>query len=446
MPLGGCWRRPPGTATAPGVHALTEELFLNVHQIPLDLLDVISAKFYGERGYPHEAWTRLRRESPVHWLHPEGYRPFWAVTKHADITEVSTQPDKFKSAGRFILFPEDPRGGATMEEDPPLRMLVNMDPPEHRAYRKLVSGWFTPRAINRLEQRLEDITREIFDELARDGATYECDFVTDIAARQPLRMITEILGIPRDHEDFVLRVTNENFGIEDPEFQRGQTPEEQLGFLQEAFAYLAEITDDRRKNPRDDLSTVLANATIDGQPVPQFELFSLYFLVMVAGHDTTRNAISGGLATFLEHPEQLERLRRDPSLVDTAVDEVVRWTTPVNHFVRTAAVDYELRGKQIKKGDSVALFYASANRDEEVFDDPFVFRIDRDPNPHLGFGVGEHFCLGAHLARLDLRVFWRQFAERLQSVELAGPIERLQASFVGGPKHLPIRYRLKPAR
>jgi len=320
-----------------------------------------------------------------------------------------------------------------------------MDPPEHRSYRKLVSGWFTARAINRLEQRLEDITREIFDELARDGGTYECDFVTEIAARQPLRMITEMLGIPREQEDFVLRVTNENFGIEDPEFQRGQTPEEQLGFLQEAFAYLAEITEDRRRNPRDDLSSVLANATVDGQPVPQFELFSLYFLVMVAGHDTTRNAISGGLATLLDHPAQLEKLRRDPSLVDTAADEIVRWTTPVNHFVRTATVDYALRGKQIKKGDSVALFYASANRDEEIFEDPFVFRIDRDPNPHLGFGVGEHFCLGAHLARLDLRVFWRQFAERLESIELAGPIQRLHASFVGGPKHIPIRYRFKPA-
>ncbi len=421
---------------------------MDVSHIPLDELDVISAKLYGERGYPHDAWARLRRESPVHWLKPEGYRPFWAVTKHADIIEVSTQPEKFRSAGRFVLFPEDASlGGPTLEEDPPLRMLVNMDPPEHRDYRKLVSGWFTPRAIARLKERLEEITREMFDDLAKDGGEYECDFVRDVAALQPLRMITEMLGIPRAEEDFVLRVTNENFGIEDPEFQRpGDTQEARLGFLQEAFAYMQQIMNDRRANPRNDLSSVLANATIGGAPVPEFELFSLWFLVMVAGHDTTRNAISGGLLALLEHPEQLERLRRDPSLVETAADEIVRWATPVNHFSRTATVDYELRGRTIKAGDSVALFYASANRDEEVFPDPFVFRVDRDPNPHLGFGIGEHFCLGAHLARLDLKVFFRHFAERIESVELTRPAERLHASFVGGPKRMPIRYRFKPAR
>jgi cytochrome P450 len=422
---------------------------LDVSSIPLDELEVISASHYGEHGYPHEAWTRLRRESPVHRLQPAGYEPFWAITKHADIIEVSKQPDRFRSAGRFILVPELRAGaqGGTLAEDPPLRMLVNMDPPEHRDYRKLVSGWFSPRAIKRLESRLEEITREIFDELARDGGEYECDFVTDIAARQPLRMITEMLGIPREKEDFVLRITNENFGIEDPEFQReGDTREDRLGFLKEAFAFLNGIMTDRRANPRDDLSSVLANATLNGEPVPQFELFSLYFLVMVAGHDTTRNAISGGLLALLENPAELEKLRRDPSLVATAADEIVRWTTPVNHFSRTATVDYELRGQKIKAGDSVALFYASANRDEEVFDAPFEFRVDRHPNRHLGFGVGEHFCLGAHLARMDLRVFFRQFAERIESLELAGPVELLHASFVGGPKHLPVRYRMKPAR
>jgi len=421
---------------------------MDVSSIPLDELDVISAKWYGEHGYPHEAWARLRRESPVHRFAPPGYEPFWAVTKHADVIEVSKQPDKFKSAGRFILFPELQGGmdAAMLADDPPLRMLVNMDPPEHRSYRSLVSAWFTPRAIKRLERRLEEITRELFDDLAGDGSERECDFVTDIAAIQPLRMITEMLGIPREREQFVLRVTNENFGIEDPEFQRGgETRNEALGFLTEAFAYLAEITEQRRAEPRDDLSTVLAHAKLSGEPVPQFELFSLYFLVMVAGHDTTRNAISSGLLALLDNPDELAKLRRDPSLVDKAADEIVRWTSPVVHFSRTATVDYELRGRPIRAGDSVALFYASANRDEDVFDAPFEFRVDRHPNPHLGFGVGEHFCLGSHLARMDLRVFFRQFSERLESIELAGPVERLHASFVGGPKHIPIRYRLRPA-
>lgn len=414
-------------------------------EMPLDQLDVITAQHYAQNGYPHPEWTRLRREDPVHWTNPPMYRPFWSITKHADITEVSTQPERFRSAGRFILFPDLPGVDSRMlEENPPLRMLVNMDPPEHRDFRKLVSTWFTPRAIQRLEARLEDITTEVFDELAKDGGIYDCDFVRDVAAIQPLRMITEILGIPREREQFVLRVTNENFGIEDPEFQRaGETPEERLAFLPEAFAYLSEITEDRRKSPRNDLSTVLANATINGQPVPTFELFSLYFLVMVAGHDTTRNAISSGMLALLEHPDEFEKLRNNPALIETGADEIVRWTTPVNHFSRTATEDYELRGKTIKKGDSLALFYASANRDEEIYDDPFEFRLDRDPNPHLGFGVGEHFCLGAHLARLDLKVFFRQLAERVETIELSAPVERLAASFVGGAKHMNVRYRFK---
>ena len=305
---------------------------VDVSLVPLDQLDLITATHYGTHGYPHAAWTRLRREDPVHWSQPAGYAPFWAVTKHADVIEVSTRPEQFRSFGRYILFPDAALGGPTLEESSPIRMLVNMDPPEHRDYRRTVSGWFTPRAVARLTSRLEVLTREIFDQLAKDGGTYECDFVRDVAALQPLRMITEILGIPRADEDFVLRITNENFGVEDPEFQRaGATQEEKLGFLQEAFAFLERITTDRRAHPRDDLSTVLATATLpDGAPVPQFELFSLYFLIMVAGHDTTRNAISSGMLALLEHPEELaappsrsvpdrDRRRRNPAL-DVAGD------------------------------------------------------------------------------------------------------------------------------
>ncbi len=417
---------------------------MTVTELPLNELDVITASIYGSDGYPHDAWTRLRREDPVHWSHPKGYKPFWAITKHEDITLISKQPDVFRSAGRFILFPEATTlgGDADLEENPPLRMLVNMDPPVHRDYRKLVSPWFTPRMVKRLEIRLEEITAEMFDDLEGER---ELDFVTEIAALQPLRMITEMLGIPREDENFVLRVTNENFGLEDPEFQReGDTQKDRLGFLTEAAGFLNAIFEDRRKTPRDDLSSVLANATLDGEPIPPFELFSLAFLVMVAGHDTTRNAISSGMKAFFEHPDELERLRANPDLVALAADEIVRWTTPVNHFSRTATRDVEVRGKSIREGDSVALFYASANRDEEIFEDPFAFRIDRDPNPHLGFGVGEHFCLGASLARMDLRVFWRQFVERVESIELAAPIELLDSSFVGGPKHIPVRIKVRP--
>jgi cytochrome P450 len=410
---------------------------------PPGQLDVISARHYGTEGYPHEAWTRLRREAPVCRMEPPKYKPFWAITKHADIVEISKQPDKFRSAGRFVLFPEmaDGRTSESLTNDPPLRMLVNQDPPEHRDFRGLVSKWFTPRSVRRLEGRLEEITREMFDELAGEG---ECEFVRTIAARQPLRMITEILGIPREKEEFVLRITNENFGTEDPEFEReGDTREERLAFIQEAFFFFDELLESRRRHPREDLATVLAQATLRGEPVPRFELYSLLFLVMVAGHDTTRNAISSGLLALLEHPEEFDRLREEPSLIDTGADEIIRWTSPVIHFVRTANQDYELRGQKIREGDSVALFYPSANRDEEVFEDPFGLRLDRSPNPHLAFGVGEHFCLGSHLARMDVRVFFRQLAERFEAIELAGPVELLHASFVGGPKRVPIRYRVR---
>ena len=420
---------------------------MDTQNVPVDQLDVITAKTYGENGYPHPAWRRLRAESPVTKLEPAGYKPFWAITKHADIIEISKQPGLFRSAGRFILFPEATAlAGQSLEEAPPLRMLVNMDPPEHRDYRRLVSHWFTPRAVAKLESRLEEITREIFDDLAGDGGWREFDFVSEIAALQPLRMITEMLGIPREREQWVLKITNQNFGLEDPDYAlEGDTREARLGFLTEAAAYINSLMDERRKNPTGDVTSVLAHATLNGQPVPAFELFSLYFLVMVAGHDTTRNGISGGLLAFLQHPEQFAKLQKDPSLVALAADEIVRFATPVNHFSRTATQDYVLRGQKIEAGDSVALFYASAIRDEEVFPDGDEFRIDRDPNPHLGFGVGEHFCLGAHLARMDLRVFWRQFAQRCVAVEAAGEHEFLHASFVGGPKRLPIRVKLRPA-
>lgn len=410
----------------------------------LDELDIITAGRYGTLGYPHEEWTRLRRESPVHRFQPEGYKPFWAVTKHADIIEVSKQPEIFKSEGRFVLYPEPPNPEKnSLEKNPPLRMLVNMDPPEHRDYRSLISHWFTPRAIGKLEDRLVEITEEIFDDLAASGVR-EMDFVNEVAVKQPLRMITEMLGIPREKEDFVLRVTNENFGLEDPEFQRkGDTVEDRLGFLTEAFEFVTGLMQERRTDPRDDLTTVFANAKLNEADPPVFELLSNYFLVMVAGHDTTRNAISGGALALIQNPDQMDLLRGDPGLAELAAEEIVRWTTPVNHFSRTATQDYELRGRRISEGDSVALFYASANRDEEVYEEPFRFDIRRDPNPHLGFGVGEHFCLGAHLARLDLKVFFRVLAERVEHMELAGPVENLYASFVPGPKRLPVRISFK---
>jgi hypothetical protein len=407
-------------------------------------LDLIDPWRYAEKGYPHEHWTRLRREAPVEYFEAEGYKGFWAITKHADICEISKQPDKFLNAPRLTI--------ATLEDEelqrrgPPVRTIVNMDPPEHRDYRKIASSWFTPRNVRTLEERMVESARELVDKMMGDGGERELDFVTEVAALHPLRLIAHLFGVPPEDEPFVLRFTNEVFGGQDPEFQR--SPDRQLAtnaLIAEFLAYFQRIVQDRRTSPREDLATVFANATIGGQPMGFFETLGYYGIVLTAGHETTRNALSGGMLALIESPAELEKLRRDPSLCALAADEIVRWTTPVNHFARTAACDYELRGRKIRQGDSLALFYASANRDEEVFADPFTFRVDRDPNPHLAFGIGEHFCLGAALARMEIRVLLEELAPRLEHVALAGPPERLVSSFVGGVKHLPIRYRVAPA-
>jgi cytochrome P450 len=277
-----------------------------------------------------------------------------------------------------------------------------------------------------------------------DGGVQQGDFVERLSAPLPLQVLAELLGVPREMWPTMFDWTNRVIGSADPEYQ--EVGDDAFRTAQKArlslFGYFAEMARARRAKPTDDIVSVVANARIDGEPLPERELLSFYFLLVVAGNETTRNAMTGGLLAFLEHPDQWERLRRDPSLVDSAVEEIVRWTTPVIQFCRTPIEDVEIRGKKIRAGQNLCLFYPSANRDEEVFDEPFAFRIDRRPNRHLAFGIGEHFCLGANLARLELRVVFRHLAARLAECELAGPVERLRSSFVGGIKRMPIRYRL----
>ena len=256
-----------------------------------------------------------------------------------------------------------------------------------------------------------------------------------------------MLGVPRADWKLMFRWTNAVVGSEDPEYQQGETPEDSAGGARKAlFDYFWKMAEERQRQPTDDIVSVLANARLEGKDVPPFELLSYYFLLVVAGNETTRNSMSGGLLAFTENPGELEKLRRNPDLIPSAVEEIVRWTTPVIQFCRTPTEDFELRGQKIRAGESMCLFYPSANRDEDVFDAPFAFRVDRQPNRHLAFGIGEHFCLGANLARLELRILFRQLAERLVEVETTGPVERLRSSFLGGVKHMPIRYRLRPAR
>jgi cholest-4-en-3-one 26-monooxygenase len=410
----------------------------------LDEIDIISNEHYGRHGYPHEAWALLRREAPLFWYdRPEARPPFWAVTKHADIVAISRNPRLFLNAPRLAVFPAIPE---LPPDERPARHLLNMDPPDHGKFRKLASARFTPRAVQSLRPAVEKIAEDLLDALAGDGALRECDFVDAVAARLPLEVLAELLGAPREDWGLLFQWTNETIGSADPEYQQGASAQETAERSRTAlFAYFIDLAEKRRARPTEDITSLLANAELDGQPVPPFELLSYFYLLVVAGNETTRNATSGGLLALIENPGELEKLQRDPSLIDSAVEEVLRWTTPVIQFTRTASEDTEVHGQRIKAGQSLCLFYPSANRDEEVFERSSEFAIDRRPNPHLAFGIGEHFCLGANLARLELRVMFAKLAERLEEIELAGPVARLNSSFVGGIKHVPIRCRLRPS-
>lgn len=412
------------------------------------ITDLINASAYGQNGVPHELWTHLRKESPVYWYAQRGHTPFWAITKHEDIMEVSSQPDIFSNeAGGIIVLNEaqiqsfiEGGSGSPLAQ---MKTIITMDPPEHRSYRKVASGYFTPRGVTNLDEIVKSSAAAIFDELPDEG---EVDFIETIAQKHPLRVLATILGINEEQEERLLVITQELFGSEDPDMQRqGEDREaarKELGM--EFYMLFDEIIKDRRACPRDDLATMLANAELsDGCPLGQLETLGYYLIVFTAGHDTTRNALSGAISAFLDHPDQFERLRKDPSLSKSAVDEIVRWTTPVNYMKRQAVQDYELRGQKIKAGEELALFYCSANRDEDVFEDPFTFDIERSPNRHLGFGWAEHYCLGAHLAKASMKALTEEMVRRIEWMEPNGERTFISSNFVVGLKTLPVKYKLK---
>jgi cytochrome P450 len=317
-----------------------------------------------------------------------------------------------------------------------------MDDPDHRVFRAMTADWFRPASLARLDARMAELARRYVDRLAELGG--ECDFVTDVAVHYPLYVILSTLGLPESDFPRMLKLTQELFGGNDPELQRGTTPEEQMQTILDFFQYFNGIIEDRRATPTDDLASVIANATLDnGEPINIVDAASYYVIIATAGHDTTSSSIAGGLHALLENPEQLDRVQADPALVPTAVEEMIRWVTPVKHFMRTATDDYELRGVPIKAGDAVLLSYPSANRDEDVFERADAFDVGRDPNKHLAFGFGAHYCLGAQLARMEGRAFFKALLPRLESIELAGEPSYMHTLFVGGPKHLPIRYKLR---
>lgn len=399
------------------------------------------AAYADERRW-HAGAARLRREDPVHLVDHGDFDPFWAVTRHQHVDEIERQHDKFWNTMESVLFPR-----ASLEERAKIgveiKTLVHMDGVEHRAYRAVTNDWFKPANLRRLlETRIAELARVYVDRMAEKGG--HCDFARDVALYYPLRVIMSILGVPDTDEPRMLQLTQQLFGNEDAEFGGDERVKAVVEALMDFAVYFSAMTADRRANPTSDLATTIANGKIHGQPMGDLETAGYYTIAATAGHDTTSSALACGMELLARHPEQMRLLQQDPSLIDNAVDEIIRMATPVRHFLRYAQVDYELGGKQIRKGDRLLMSYLSANRDEDVFEDPFRFDVRRaNAGEHLAFGIGVHFCLGSHLSRMELRAFFRELLPRLESVELDGEPEYTLATFVGGAKRLPIRYAMR---
>jgi cytochrome P450 len=387
----------------------------------------------------HAAARRIREESPVLRVAEPRYPEFWAITRHDDVMEIERHPEIFTNAPISVLGPTSSLKAA---DDLPVKVLIQMDGDEHKAHRNVVNDWFLPGNVRKLQARVDELAREAVDKMAALGG--ECDFAQDVAIEMPLQVILSVLGLPRDDYARMLTLTQELFGAEDPDIARAGEDQSMLEVLLDFVAYFTALAEDRRATPTDDLASVIANAEIDGQPLPDLDMLGHYVIIATAGHDTTANAIGGGLLALIEHPDQLDRLRAEPELITNAADELIRYVSPVKHFARNCREPFTLRDVTFEPGDVLCLSYASANRDEEVFPDPFRLDVGRDnASSQLAFGFGRHFCLGAHLARMEVRAIFAELVRRLEHVELAGEPTWIQASFVQGPKTIPIRYRLR---
>jgi cytochrome P450 len=417
-------------------------------EIPIngtDLADLttvfVDPTAYADDERFHAACRVLRREHPVVKVESERYRPFWALTRHADVLDVERDNEHFLNAPRALLVPAAMEERAQANGGPPLRTLIHMDDPEHKAFRGIASSWFLPGRIRMLEERIRQLAVRYISHMTDLGSS--CDFAQEVAVGFPLHVILSILGLPEEDFPKMLQLTRELFDADDDEAIGSRDPAARMAILLGFFQYFMALTEDRRATPTDDLASTIANATIEGQLLNDFDAASYYVIIATAGHDTTSSSIAGGLEALLRHPDQLARWRDDPSLGATAVDEMVRWETPVKEFMRTATENRVIGGETILAGDSVYLAYLSANRDEAVFEDPFRFDVGRVNNKHVAFGQGVHFCLGAHLARLELRIFFEELLARVDDIQLAGEPQRSATVFVGGLKHLPISYQVR---
>ena len=395
---------------------------------PVDLAD--SKSFVP--GVPHAWLAYLRKNDPVHWQEESDGPGYWAVTKYHDCVTVNRDFERFSSAARGTMPFE-------LEDDEIAQqslMMLNMDPPLHTRYRRLVNKGFTPRMVRDLEENIHRSADEIIDTVIETG---RADFVTDLSAELPLQVIAELLGVPSEDRHKMFDWSNRMVGGEDPEYQL--TAEEAMSAAMELYAYAAELFTKKRIDPHTDLMSALSNVELDGERLNEMELELFFLLLTVAGNETTRNLMSGAMHAFFLHPDQWQRLVADRSLLPSAVEEMLRFVTPVMNFRRQATVDAELSGTTIKAGDKVVFYHASGNRDEDVFENPDAFDMGRDPNPHIAFGGGgPHFCLGANLARMEIRVMFEHLLDRMPDIHQDGDVQRLQSRFINGVKHLPVAF------
>ncbi|HZP14453.1 MAG TPA: cytochrome P450 [Nocardioides sp.] len=402
-----------------------------MNTVTLEDIDLLAATW--GRGVPHDQFDRLRRDAPVYW-HPEpNDTGFWALTKHDDVKRCSHDWRTFSSerGGTFIPTADE----MALES---LRLtILNMDPPKHERYRRLVSKGFTPGMIRKLVDDIERRAVRVIDEVCEKG---EVEFVEEIAAQVPVQMICEMIGLEKDVWPRMFELSNNIIGSrDDPDYK--ELPGGSEAGAMEIFMLCDAVAEDRRTNPRDDIMTALVDAELDGERLTNAELNLFFITLIVAGNETTRNLINHSMLALVEHPDQAQRLRDDPSLWDSAVEEMLRWGSSIHNFRRTATEDTEVRGVRIKEGDKVVMYYASANRDEEVFADPHTFDVARTPNDHVTFGGGGvHFCLGASLARAEIKATMRQVVNRLPDIELTAEPARLHSDFVNGIKTMPVRF------
>ena len=421
--------------------------------IPTELIaPAFNPATFGQRGAVHQIFRRLRAEYPLAVAEVPGFDPHWVVTRHADLREVTRQDRIFHSSDRSKTLASqlaeqlmrEYTGGAPHI----FKTLVHMDEPEHTAYRQVTQAQFMPQSLDALSDRIRGTASQHIDRMAAMGGS--CDFATEVAFLYPLQVILDIIGVPREDHEKMLRLTQWLFTYADPDLCRPGAnitdPAEIIKtwdiVYREFKDYYDGVIRDRRACPRADVASLIANGRVNGCPMDERAMISYYVIASTAGHDTTSATTATAMWVLAEQPQLLAKLKANPALIQGFVEESIRWATPVQQFVRSAAEDYELRGQQIRKGDLLYLSYVSANRDEEVFEDPYEFRPERSPNRHIGFGYGGHVCLGQHLARREMRAFWEELIPRLESVEMADEGRMAESEFVCGPKSVPIRFRM----